>query len=160
MEPTKIEMDCPQPIDRAYSITMTIRAFKGRKNVDVHLFRSQWDEEEMEIYDWRVLLGPPLDPSMQDPKGSRHILLESFTPEEVDTILNYLKEKYSTRLTAVTARPLTFPIPLGLKALSDMYEGKDIGLIRFEKIPSYSLDIPLHGLYDLSLHRPIAEMEE
>lgn len=41
--------------------------------------------------------------------------------------------------------------------LSQIQADKDIGFIEFTKIPSYSLDLPIKGLYDLSQHLPIVE---
>jgi hypothetical protein len=136
---------------------MTIKSFKGRRNVEVHLFRADWTKNDEENQDWNTLIGPPLDPAVPDKSGSKRIIMESFTTEERDHIISYLKEQYSTRLTAISSTPLTFPVPAGLSGLSQLEAGKDIGFIEFNKIPSYSLDIPMKGLYDLSQHSPIAD---
>lgn len=145
------------PIDRAFCLSMVIKSFKGRRDVEVHLFRANWDDEEIKESDLDKLIGAPIDPSSTDPAGSQTVILESFTECERDLILNYLKEQYSTRLTALHSSPLTFPVPAGLKGLSQVEAGKNIGFIEFEKIPSYSLEIPLKGFYDLSQHPPIVE---
>ena len=150
-----ISPDSPLPTDHAHSLSMTIKSFKGRKDVQVHLFRAQWDNAEEDGLDWSVLIGEPLDPSRTDPVGSRKIVMESFTLEERDRIINYLKEQYSTRLTTISSAPLSFPVPAGLKGLSQIEAGKDVGFIDFIKIPSYTLGIPMRGLYDLSQHPPI-----
>jgi len=147
----------PLPIDRAYCLSMVIKSFKGRRDVEVHLFRACWKDGEFKESDLDKLIGAPIDPSSTDPAGSRTVILESFTDSERDLIVNYLKEQYSTRLTALNSTPLTFPVPAGLTGLSQVHAGKNIGFIEFEKIPSYSLEIPLKGLYDLSQHPPIVE---
>lgn len=148
----------PLPVDRAYVVSIVIKSFKGRKDVDVHLFRPDWDESEMENYDWSKLLGRPLEPGMSmDPVGSRKTLLECFTKEERDRVVDYLKTRYHDRVSSITSRCIDFPIPLGLKPLSEIPEGKDIGKIRFEKIPNYTLPFSVHGLFDLSQHKPIVE---
>lgn len=152
-----IEHDFPPEFDRGHCISMTIKSFKGRRNVQVHLFRAAWDPTEEANYEWDNMLGAPIDPSMQpDPEGSRKIYMESFGPGERDAIVGFLQRVYADKLAAIEAQPLSFPIPMGLTALSSVPEGKDIGIIRFEKIPSYDLGIPLHGLYDLSQHEPLA----
>ncbi len=152
--------DIPLPGDRGYVITMSIKSFKGRREVEVHLFRSQWDDEEMDIYDWDVLIGKPLPGSPGDKYSSRRVILESFTEDERDRIVDFLKKQYATRLESIEARTLDFPVPLGLPALSDMEAGKDIGFILFEKIPSYNLGIPLSGLFDLSQHEPMVRPQD
>ncbi|WP_029894662.1 hypothetical protein [Desulfohalovibrio reitneri] len=160
MEIDVIEHDFPPEIDRGFTVSMVIKSFKGRKDVEVHLFRPEWDATEEKEAMWERLLGAPIEQGRTEPSGSRKVYMESFTPFERDRVVAYLAEVYADKLKSITAQPLTFPIPLGLTALSDVPEGKDIGLIRFEKIPSYTLDVPLHGLYDLSQHEPIAEAQE
>ena len=84
------------PVDRAYTVTMTIRNFKGRKDVDVHLFRpvdqATYDRENG-AYPWHTLLDDPLNPNMDyDPLSARRVILEAFTVEERDQLVEYLKE--------------------------------------------------------------------
>lgn len=138
-----------------HSVSMTIRSFKGRRDVEVHLFRSTWDTDAETSLDWNAIIdgGTPDDPS-------KTVVMESFTTEERDRIVNYLKEQYSTRLTTIKSIPLTFPIPAGLPGLSQMTSGKTLGIIEFERIPSYTLGLPIKGLYDLSQHPPLVEDEE
>lgn len=150
-----ITPDSPLPSDHVHSLSMTIRSFKGRKDVQVHLFRAAWDSADEAGQNWDTLIGEPVDPSRTETAGSKSIVMESFTTDERDRIVNYLKEQYSTRLTAINSAPLTFPVPAGLMGLSQIEAGKDIGFIDFVKIPSYSLGIPMRGLYDLSQHSPI-----
>lgn len=148
------------PCERCCAVSMIIKSFKGRRNVEVHLFRPAWDEQEENNYNWNTLIGPQLPEAPCQPGSSRRVILESFTGQERDRIINYLKEQYATRLKTLRSQSLEFPVPDGLPALSDMTESKNIGLIRFERIPSYSLDLSLHGLYDLSQHRPIVDTVE
>lgn len=152
--------EAPLPVERAYALSMTIKSFKGRRNVEVHLFRHSWDPAEEAGLDWARLIGPPLEPGAPaDPASSRRVVLESFTASERDRIVAFLTEQYATRLTSINSRPLEFPIPSGLPALSDMREGRAMGFVRFEKIPSYALTLPLRGFYDLDQHKPIVEGE-
>jgi len=148
------------PIDRAFALSMTIKSFKGRRDVEVHLFRHAWDPEEEEAIDWDRLLAAQGMSEAEEAAGSRRVILESLTLEERDSILDYLQEHYATRLAAVTSAPIPFPVPIGLLALSDMSEGKTVGFIHFERIPHFDLGIALRGFYDLSQHPPIVETAE
>jgi len=151
--------DAELPVDRAYALSMTIRSFKGRRDVEVHLFRHAWDPEEEAGLDWDALLATPGMDEDECAAGSRHVILESFTAGERDAIVGYLQEQYASRLSSVFSGPIPFPVPVGLVALSDLSAGKSIGFIYFERIPHYTLGIPLRGLYDLSQHRPIVDAE-
>jgi hypothetical protein len=146
------------PVERAWVISMTIKSFKGRKDVEVHLFRPDYDTAEAEGYDWDALLGDPVHPELPvDLQASRRVLLEAFTPEERDQVLEYLKSTYEDRVSQVVAAPMDLPIPLGLPPLSDIPEGKSIGFIRFDKLPNYSLPFGLRGFYDLAQHEPLVQ---
>jgi hypothetical protein len=147
------------PIDRAFALSMTIKSFKGRRDVEVHLFRHTWDPEEEEAIDWDKLLAAQGMSEAEEAAGSRHVILEALTAEERDSIVGYLKAHYANRLSAITSMPIPFPVPIGLVALSDMSEGKTIGFIHFERIPHFDLKIPLRGFYDLGQHPPIVETE-
>ncbi len=160
MEINILSPAAPLPVTRAWVMSMTIRSFKGRRDVEVHLFRPSWSEAEEAALDSHGLIGEPLSPGTSgDPSGSRRIILEAFTTEERDQLVAYLKEHYASRLTGLVCAPLDFPVPLGLTPLSAMDEGKSIGLIRFERIPHYQLPFPTRGLYDLSQHRPIVDAQ-
>jgi len=155
MDISIINPDTKPPAPYCHSVSMTIRSFKGRRNVDVHLYRCEWDAAEEKALDWATLIEGG---SAED--SSKSVVMESFTTEERDRIVNYLKEQYSTRLTAIKSMPLTFPVPAGLLGLSQLTDGKTIGIIEFRKIPSYPLDLPIMGYYDLSQHPPIADDQE
>lgn len=164
MDITIIPPDGELPVERAFSLSMTVRTFKGRRDVDIHLFRHAWDQAEEQAYDWDTLIGPPRDAdtpvSPAEAAGSRLVLLESFTRKERDLIVDFLTQQYHDRLTAIRSCPLTFPIPAGLTGLSQVRAGENIGLVDFSRIRSYTLPIPLRGLYDLNQHKPIIATAE
>ncbi len=147
--------DTPTPTRYAHTLSMVIKSFKGRRDVEVHLFRGSWTDADEQSENWSTLIAP--SQKTEKTADSRRVVMESFSEAERDRIVSYLKEQYSTRLTAIRSRPLTFPIPAGMPGLSQLEAGKNVGFIEFEKIPSYSLDIPLKGLYDLSQHLPIVD---
>ncbi|HWR03337.1 MAG TPA: hypothetical protein VN419_04890 [Humidesulfovibrio sp.] len=159
MEINIIAPERPLPIDRAYAVSMTIKSFKGRRDVEVHLFRSAWDPEEEEAIDWDKLLAAQGMGEAPEAAGSRRVILEALMPAERDAIIAYLKEHYANRLSAIFSAPIPFPVPIGLMALSDISEGKSIGFIHFERIPHFNLGFALRGFYDLSQHPPIVETE-
>ncbi len=147
------------PVDRAWSMTVVIKSFKGRKDVEVHLFRPEWDTLEEDVYDWDTVLGDPIHPDMDaDMSSARRLVMESFTAEERDMLVAYFQQRYADKLEAVRSCPIDFPVPLGIAALSDLEEGKDIGFVHFDKIPHYSLPFPVRGFFDLSQHAPLVEV--
>ena len=149
------------PVDRAWSITITIKSFKGRKDVEVHLFRPEWDSLEEESYDWDTVLGDPMHPDMDADIGSgRKLVMESFTSEERDMIVSYFQERYEGKLSSISSCPIDFPVPLGIPALCTLPEGKDMGFVLFDKIPNYSLPFSLRGFFDLSQHAPIVDGDQ
>lgn len=142
---------CP----RGHVATICIRAFKGRRDVLVHLFRPDWPEEDAG-YPWSELVHEDRSVGPDTGRGdSRAVVLESFTREEMDQIVDYLAMRYADRLTRISVNSLEFPLPSGLLPLRSMPEGKDIGRIRFEIVPRYPLPFTVHGLYDLSQHKPM-----
>ena len=142
---------CP----RGHVATICIRVFKGRRDVLVHLFRPDWTSEEA-VYPWPELVQEDPQTGPSTCRGdSRAVLLESFNREEMDQIVAYLTARYADRLTRISINSLEFPLPAGLLPLSAMPEGKDIGRIRFEIVPHYPLPFVVHGLYDLSQHKPL-----
>ena len=158
MQPVITLPETTPPVDRGYAMSMVIDTFRGHRNVEVHLFRPHWPEEEMQKYDWLNLLGDPIKKGQEiDPLGSRKVLLETFTAEESEQLLNYLRQRYESKLSSITVTVLQFPIPLGLIPLSEMEPGETIGTLELEKIPNYPLSFPVHGLFDLRRHEPRSE---
>ena len=149
------------PIQRGYALSMTIKSFKGRRDVEVHLFRPEWNDTDETQIKWDNIFGRPatLD-AVPNEEKDRKIILESFTKEERDQVVDYLKDHYSSRLESIFSTPMEFPIPTGLPPLSSITEGKDIGLIKFEKVPHFDLPFALRGLYNLGAHRPLVETRE
>ena len=135
------------PVKRGYAVSMVIRSFKGRRDVEVHLFRPEWNSEDENEISWdNNLFGSPATlGSIPDEKKDRKIILESFTKEERDKVVDYLKDHYSSRLESIFSTPMEFPVPTGLPPLCSITEGKDIGLIRFEKVPHFNLPFALRG---------------
>lgn len=147
-------------IDRVWSVSIVIKSFKGRRDVEVHLFRPEWTQEEEDIYDWDYLIGDPIHPDFDDNVYSgRKLVMESFTVEERDQLVEYLKGRYAGKLAAIRSCPIELPVPMGIAALSDLPEGKDTGFINFDKIPNYPLGFPLRGFFDLSQHAPLMEAD-
>jgi len=150
------------PVKEGYAISMVIKTFRGHKYVEVHLFRPDWEaNRDAQSYDWTKLLGDRIDKNMpSNPLGSRKVLLESFTLEERDMVIDYMKKRYISRLSAINSRPLQFPIPLGLIPLSEIPEDGNVGCIRFEDIHNYTLPFPVHGLYILSQHKEATDQPQ
>lgn len=143
------------PLDRAFVINAVIRTFKGRRDVEVYLYRPLWDPTEENIYNWDLILTHSPGQTQQELQKSRQVVMESFTVEERDTIVEYLEDRYSRKLKLISSAPLSFPVPGGLTPLAMMPENENYGRIRFDRIPNYSLSFPVHGFYDLSAHAPI-----
>ncbi len=153
--------DSPPPVERVYTVSMVIRSFKGRRNVEVHLFRPDYDPNEVDKYNWDKLIGDPVHPDVQvNLESPKYIVLESFTLEERDAIVEYLKDRYGERLETISSGPLALPVPLGMPALSEIPGGKTLGFIHFELVPNYTLPFAVHGLYDLAQHDPLVRGEE
>lgn len=143
-------------IDRVYSISITIRTFKGRRNVEAHVFRHNPEMAEAADYDWNSLVGPPMDPANPgEIEDVKRTLLETFTTEERDAVVAYLAERYGSRLECITACPVELPIPLGVMPLSSITPGKALGFIRFDNVLNYPLPFAVRGFYDLAQHDPL-----
>ena len=140
------------PCPRGRTIQITIKSFKGRKNVDVHLFRPHWEADEGNNWAWEELVSPGDPDAMEQ---TRTVILETFSSQEMETLVEYLTERYGERLAALATSALPFPLPPGIRPLGSIPEGKDIGRIRFEMVPGYSLGFPVHGLYSLAQHEPM-----
>ncbi len=144
------------PVERAYVISATIRTFKGRRNVEAHLFRTGTREEELASLEGMRLVGDPIDPANPgDPKDALRAVLEAFTKEECDAVIAYLERKYADRFTVIVACPLDLPIPQGVAPLSAIPEGKTMGFIRFDTVSGYDLPFGFRGFYDLARHEPL-----
>ncbi len=148
------------PLERGYVVNMVIKSFKGRKDVEVHLYRSAWDPEEEAAYDWENILGKTPEQMSLEEQDAIKVIMESFDRFERDELVRYLKTRYAQKISAINSAPLPFPIPQGLIPLHLMPEDENHGRIRLEKVPNYTLDFSVHGYYDLSDHPPILEDEQ
>lgn len=161
MEITVIPYEQSYEVERVYAVSMVINAFKGRKDVEVHMFRPELDDSEkaaMAGYDWINVVEEHHHPDVEgDRETSSKVIYEAFTEAERDQVVEYLKVRYQDRVSSITACPLTLPLPIGVKPLSTIPEGKTIGFIRFDKIPNYTLPFAVHGLYDLAQHDPMVQ---
>lgn len=144
------------PVNRGYVVSMIINEFKGYQDVEVHLFKPSWTSQEEKSFDWDNLLGNPIKPDIADESSSRRVLMETFDSMEKDILIEYIKERYASRVKSLTAGVMQFPIPKGLTPLSDFSESENIGIIRFENIPNYPLEFSVHGIYDLSRHMSVS----
>lgn len=156
MEIHRQEPSTPPLCPRCYAASIRIRVFKGRRDVLVHLFRPVWDEKETLDCPWTSLIRDASEQRPVSDRGdSRAVIMEAFVRDELEAVVDYLSGRYADRLTAITTSALEFPLPPGLLPFGAMPEGKDMGRIRFEIVPGYSLPFPIHGFYDLSQHKPM-----
>jgi len=147
--------------DRIYIITLTLHTFKGRRNVEAHLFRLCSDPAELETLRNKGLVGKPCaeTDAGELPHGTEddalQTVLEAFTAEEGNLLLDYLKERYADQILRVTVCPLELPVPLGVVPLSAIPEGKSMGFIRFDAVRDYPLPFAARAFYDLDAHEPL-----
>ena len=161
MEVTIVPAEGTEACERAHAIIATIRTFKGRKNVDIHLFRHNINVEDGTPLPWDALIGDPVDPDQPgNPDDVKKMVLEMFTEAERDQIVQYLKNKYGQRLASVTCASVEYPVPLGVTPLSTIPEGKTMGFIRFDDVDNYSLPFAFRGFYDLAEHEPLVQPRE
>ncbi len=142
-------------LDRVYLIQIMLKSFKGRRDVIVYLFRANPDEQELEYLRGLEGLVGQADANTPEGASAEDVLLsvlEAFTAEEGNTLLEYLDKKYDEHIKEVVVSPLELPIPLGMVPFSAIPEGKTLGFIRFDTVPEYNLPFKVHGFYDLDAH--------
>ena len=144
-------------LERVYLIQATIKTFKGRRDVLVHLFRCDTDEAELTALRGLDLVGSmgPDTPDGASAEQALRSLLEAFTAEEGNALLAYLEKRYSDHITHVSVSPQEFPLPLGVVPFASIPEGRSMGFIRFEAVPDYDLPFVVRGFYDLDAHAPL-----
>lgn len=152
MEVKILEPNLAYGIERIFILNMTLHSFKGRKNLEVHLYRGAWEEQEEQVYPWESLLE-----SKDLSDSSKKIILEAFTRKEIEQIIAYLKERYSSRIQEIIAAPLELPLPPGLVPFSKMPENENFGRIYLDKAPHYPLPFTVRGFYDLSSAKPLID---
>ncbi len=143
---------CP----RTYVASLRLANFKGHKDVEAHLFRYDYPENEIEEIAKLDLVGPP-DPAMpaeliKDATKEQALkcILEAFTEEESRQLEKYLREKYSDQIVSLYIAPLNLPAPLGVAPLAEIPEGEKSGFIKLDKAPGYNLPFKIRAYYDLS----------
>ena len=153
-------------MERIYSMTATIKTFKGRRNVVTHLFRADTDTAELDELSPLGLVGKPDEETPEGadtPEGAENALrsvLEAFTADEGNALLAYLEKRYAAHITEVRVSPLELPVPLGSAPLASVPEGRTIGFIRFDAAPDYPLPFSVRGFYDLDAHEPLVSEDE
>lgn len=170
MELNIIPVEGTPPVARTHVISVTIRTFKGRRNVQAHLFRladeTEAAEELAALRGVPGLVGAPLEPGADDLTGPEaetdalRTVLEAFTEAERDAVVDYLSRRYADRLTCIIACPLQLPVPRGVVPFSALPEGKTMGVIRFDDVPRYPLPFAMRGFYDLAQHEPLVHEQE
>ncbi len=142
-------------LERVYLIQIMLKSFKGRRDVIVYLFRTDTNEKELEtLRQYEDLVAKPDSTTPEGASAEDAILsvLEAFTAEEGNVLLEYLEKKYNEHIKEVVVSPLELPIPLGMVPFSAIPEGKSMGFIRFETVPDYDVPFKVHGFYDLDAH--------
>ena len=155
MEFTFIEAPANAPIPRIYVASMLLAEFKGRRNVEAHIFRHSWAPEELEELAALDLVGPP-DPGMpaQLVEGATReaalkCVLEAFTKEEIQKLAAHLKERHGAQILSLRAAPLQLPAPLGVGPLGELPTGAESGFIKLDKAPGYDLPFLAWAYYEL-----------
>lgn len=161
MEKQSIPAPDNAPLDRIYIIAATLNAFKGRRHVEVHIFRHGATDEELAALEGKKLVGPP-DPAVPPQvlqgateEAALRCVLEAFTAEESQALVAYLEQRYAEHIEKIMVCPMDLPVPLGVAPLSGIPEGKSTGFIRFDAVPDYPLPFVARGFYDLAVHEPL-----
>ena len=161
MEKQSIAAPDNAPLDRIYIIAATLNAFKGRRHVEVHIFRHGATDEELTALEGKKLVGPP-DPAVPPQvlqgateEAALRCVLEAFTAEESQELVAYLEQRYAEHIEKITVCPMDLPVPLGVAPFSGIPEGKSTGFIRFDAVPDYPLPFVARGFYDLAVHEPL-----
>lgn len=152
-----------EQLERIYIITATLKTFKGRRNVEVHLFRSNPDVAELKTLRAMNLVGEPTNETpvgCNTPEAAEDALrtvLEAFTAEEGNLLLEYLDKRYADQFSKIVVCPLEVPVPLGVVPLSSIPTGKSMGFIDMSAIHDYPLPFAVQGFYDLDAHEPMLQ---
>ena len=141
-------------LERVYLIQVSLKSFKGRRDVIVYLFRTDTNKEELKELEELDVVSPADDDTPENASKADALLslLEAFTAEEGNLVLDYLKDRYDEQISEVVVSPVELPIPLGMVPFSAIPEGKTMGFIRFDAVADYSLPFIVHGFYDLDAH--------
>ncbi len=141
-------------LERVYLIQATLKSFKGRRDVIVYLFRTDTGEEELQELQSLDLVDKATNdtPEGANPEDALRSILEAFTANEGNQVLDYLKLRYEEQISEVVVSPVEIPVPLGMVPFSAIPEGKTMGFIRFDAVADYNLPFVVHGFYNLDAH--------
>ncbi len=139
-------------VPRQYVAVCRMINFRGHKNVETHLFRNGWTDEEMEaVANLDVVAGESSLPEEIKANVSRtaalECLLETFTRREAERVARYLEERYAGQIARLDICPIEFPLPLGITALGKIPATDTGGFIEFARAKNYPLDFELRGYY-------------
>lgn len=155
-----------EALERIYIITATMKTFKGRRHVEVHLFRDNPDIAELEsLRAMDDLVGKPTNEtpagcnSPESAEDALRTVLEAFTAQEGNLLLEYLDTRYADQFSKVVVCPMELPVPLGVVPLSSIPEGKAMGFINLSVVRDYPLPFAVRGFYDLDAHEPMMPEE-
>ncbi|MDD4700894.1 MAG: hypothetical protein PHI96_01615 [Desulfovibrio sp.] len=161
MEKIVVPTQYDLPLDRFYIVAVTLGTFKGRRHVDVQVFRPNAGDDELEPLRDLGLVAPA-DPSIPPEvlqgateEAALRCILEAFTAEESRALADYLEQRYAEHIEKITVCPMDIPVPMGVAPLAGITEGKSTGFIRFDAVRDYPLSFPAHGFYDLDAHAPL-----
>lgn len=158
MQVYRREAETQPPVERVYIASAILANFKGRKNVEVQLFRSNYQDSELEDLRGKNLVsGEGSDIPQEILTGATEdaalrCLLEAFTKSECNQLETYLKERYPDQIVQLDIAPLPLPLPLGLGPLAELPQGEQSGFINFDQAPGYALPFRVKGWYDLEQH--------
>ena len=157
--PSQIDL----PLDRIFIVAATLNTFKGRRHLDVQIFRPGAKDAELEAIKGLGLVAPA-DPAVPaevlqgaTEEAALRCILESFTHDESQALVKYLEQRYADQIEKITVCPLDLPVPLGVSPLAGLTESKTTGFIRFDAVRDYPLPFPAYGFYDLAAQQPASE---
>lgn len=151
-------------LERIYIITATIKTFKGRRDVEIHLFKTNPDTSELKFLSNMKLVDVDNNTNAvsnikEATDDALRSVLEAFTAKEGNLLLEFLDDKYNDQISKVLVCPLEIPIPMGIIPLSAIPQGKTMGFIHFDETKNYSLPFAVWGFYDLDAHDPLVQEE-
>lgn len=141
--------------DRIYIASAVLSNFKGKTNIEVQLFRTNYDSSELDMLRNRGLVtsedtGIPKEAlAGATEEAALKCLLEAFTKEECSQIAKYLEDRYGDQIKKLDFAPLSLPLPLGLGPLAELPPGEKSGFVNFDKAPGYALPFSIKGWYEL-----------
>lgn len=156
MEKHIIEAPADAPISRIYIMGAVLKHFKGRSDVEIHIFRHGADDGELAALQGRNLVGPA-DPEVPPEalagateEAALRCLLEAFTKEEADALADWLETRYADQISDLYVSPMDLPVPLGVGPLGLVPSGRTNGFICFDAVHGYPLPFVARGYYDLA----------